>query len=45
MVVVPMRTRFEQLSKQMVRTALEAYGHVETDVEVQAHRRGAAARW
>jgi len=36
MVAAPMRTRFDQFGKQMVRTALENRGPVETDAEVAA---------
>jgi hypothetical protein len=39
MVGVPMRTRFDQFGKQMVRTALEIRGPVETDAEVPADTR------
>jgi hypothetical protein len=39
MVGTPMRTRFDQFGKQMVRTALEAGGAVETDAEVPADTR------
>jgi hypothetical protein len=39
MVVAPMRTRFDQFGKQMVRTALETCGPVETDAEVPADTR------
>ena len=39
MVVTPMRTRFDQFGKQMVRTALEGCGPVETDAEVPADTR------
>src|SRR6185436_979325 len=39
MVAAPMRTRFDQFGKQMVRTALEACGPVETDAEVPADTR------
>jgi hypothetical protein len=39
MVAAPMRTRFDQFGKQMVRTALEAGGAVETDAEVPADTR------
>jgi len=39
MVAAPMRTRFDQFGKQMVRTALEIRGSVETDAEVQAETR------
>jgi hypothetical protein len=39
MVVAPMRTRFDQFGKQMVRTALETRGPVETDAEVPADTR------
>jgi hypothetical protein len=39
MVATPMRTRFDQLGKQMVRTALETRGPVETDAEVPADTR------
>jgi len=39
MVETPMRTRFDQFGKQMVRTALEACGPVETDAEVPADTR------
>ncbi len=34
-----MRTRFDQFGKQMVRTALETCGPVETDAEVPADTR------
>ena len=39
MVAAPMRTRFDQFGKQMVRTALETRGPVETDAEVPADTR------
>jgi hypothetical protein len=39
MVVAPMRTRFDQFGKQMVRAALEASGTVETDAEVSVDTR------
>src|SRR3954463_6563620 len=39
MVVAPMRTRYDQFGKQMVRTALETCGPVETDAEVPADTR------
>jgi hypothetical protein len=39
MVAAPMRTRFDQFGKQMVRTALEVCGPVETDAEVPADTR------
>jgi len=39
MVVAPMRTRFDQFGKQMVRSALESRGPVETDAEVPADTR------
>jgi hypothetical protein len=39
MVAAPMRTRFDQFGKQMVRTALESRGPVETDAEVPADTR------
>ena len=39
MVAAPMRTRFDQFGKQMVRTALEIRGPVETDAEVPADTR------
>jgi hypothetical protein len=39
MVGAPMRTRFDQFGKQMVRTALETCGPVETDAEVPADTR------
>jgi hypothetical protein len=39
MVAAPMRTRFDQFGKQMVRTALETCGPVETDAEVPADTR------
>ena len=39
MVTAPMRTRFDQFGKQMVRTALEVRGPVETDAEVPADTR------
>jgi hypothetical protein len=39
MVIAPMRTRFDQFGKQMVRTALETRGPVETDAEVTADTR------
>jgi hypothetical protein len=39
MVVTPMRTRYDQFGKQMVRTALEPCGPVETDAEVPADTR------
>jgi hypothetical protein len=39
MVAAPMRTRFDQFGKQMVRTALESCGPVETDAEVPADTR------
>lgn len=38
-VVALMRTRFDQFGKQMVRTALESRGPVETDAEVPADTR------
>jgi hypothetical protein len=38
-VATPMRTRFDQFGKQMVRTALETCGPVETDAEVPADTR------
>ena len=36
MFVPPMRTRYDQFGKQLVRTALEACGPIETDAEVPA---------
>jgi hypothetical protein len=39
MVAAPMRTRYDQFGKQMVRTALEPRGPVETDAEVPADTR------
>ena len=39
MVAAPMRTPFDQFGKQMVRTALETHGAVETDAEVPADTR------
>jgi hypothetical protein len=39
MVAAPMRTRFDQFGKQMVRAALEAGGTVETDAEVSVNTR------
>jgi hypothetical protein len=39
MVASPMRTRFDQFCKQMVRTALETCGPVETDAEVPVDTR------
>ena len=39
MVAAPMRTRYDQFGKQMVRTALETRGPVETDTEVPADTR------
>ena len=39
MVAAPMRTRFDQFGKQMVRAALEIHGAVETDAEVPAEAR------
>jgi hypothetical protein len=39
MVAAPMRTRFDQFGKQMVRTALEIRGPVEIDAEVPADTR------
>jgi hypothetical protein len=39
MVAAPMRTRYDQFGKQMVRTALETRGPVETDAEVPADTR------
>ena len=39
MVAAPMRTRFDQFGKQMVRTALETCGPIETDAEVAADTR------
>jgi hypothetical protein len=39
MVHAPMRTPFDQFGKQMVRTALEGCGSIETDAEVPAEAR------
>ena len=39
----PMRTRFDQFGKQMVRTALETRGPVETDAEVPADTAGSTS--
>src|SRR5262249_38599529 len=39
MVAAPMRTRFDQFGKQMVRTALETRGPIETDAEAPADTR------
>jgi hypothetical protein len=39
MVLTPMRTRYDQFGKQMVRAALEARGVVETDAEISADTR------
>ena len=45
MVATPMRTRFDQFGKQMVRTALETRGPVETDAEVSADTRRIDLWW
>ena len=39
MLTLPMRTRFDQFGKQMVRAALEPRGPIETDAEVSADTR------
>ena len=39
MVATPMRTRYDQFCKQMIRTELEISGLIETDAEVAADTR------